>query len=299
MQTKRSDLAMECHEIWKETAGRGKTLAGVREQTRTVCGYEAHEVVISSESGAKALGRPCGTYTSIDLTTYWGRSDGFFPRAVKAVGTELKDLIGEKPESVLVVGLGNASMTPDAIGPEALQSLLVTRHLTRSYGDLFGAFCPVSALSAGVTGTTGMESAEIVRGAAAETEPAAVIVIDALASRRLGRLGTTVQLSDTGIVPGSGVGNHRAALNEKTLGVPVYAIGVPTVVDAATLTCDVLEEAGMADLDPAALRGYDEAVFVTTREIDAQVRELARVIGYGVNFALQNLTVEEITSLLQ
>lgn len=153
---------------------------------------------------------------------------------------------------------------------------LVTRHLVEQVPEQFGAFRPVSALAAGVLGTTGMESGELISAVVEKTLPACVLAVDALASRSLRRVGRTVQLSDTGIVPGSGVGNHRMALNRETLGVPVIAIGVPTVVDAATLACDLLSEAGREDLDPAALSGAGENLIVTPREVDTQVGDLAQ-----------------------
>ena len=186
-------------------------------------------------------------------------------------------------------------MTPDAIGPKSAEHVLVTRHLRQEDG--FSSLCPVSVLTPGVLGQTGIEVMETLRGAVRAVQPDAVIAIDALASRSLARLCTSVQLSDTGIVPGSGVGNHRCPLSRDTLGVPVYAIGVPTVVDAATLTLDVLEEAGKSDVDPAALRGH-ETVMVTTRDIDAQIRELARIVGYGIDLALQPLSFSELCTLL-
>ena len=156
----------------------------------------------------------------------------------------------------------------------------------------------MAVFRAGVLGTTGVESAEAVRGLVAEVKPASVIAIDALAARRVGRMCTTVQLSDTGIVPGSGVGNHRAALNRETLGVPVFSVGVPTVVDAATLAADLLEEAGIPELDETRLRHGKQPLMVTTRDIDQQVRDLGKVVGYGVNWALQDLEIEEINALL-
>ncbi len=163
----------------------------------------------------------------------------------------------------------------------------------------FSGFRPVSAFRTGVLGTTGVESAEAVRALVAEIEPDFVIAVDALAARRVGRVCATVQLSDTGIVPGSGVGNHRAALNRETLGVPVFAVGVPTVVDAATLAADLLEESGAGE----GGRGDGSApgsmiLTVTPRDIDAQVRDLSKVMGYGINWALQDLEIEEMNALL-
>jgi spore protease len=213
------------------------------------------------------------------------------------VGGQLKTLLpAEGP--VLVVGLGNRAMTPDAVGPLAADSVLVTRHLISAMPKHFSGFRPVAVFRAGVLGTTGVESAEAVRGLAAEVQPALIIAIDALASRRCGRVCRTVQLSDTGIIPGSGVGNHRWALDRETLGVPVIAIGVPTVVDSATLAADLLEEAGIMEIDENKLRRGQENLMVTPRDIDAQVRDLSKVVGYGINWALQDLEIEEIAALL-
>ena len=200
--------------------------------------------------------------------------------------------------SMLVIGLGNAAMTPDAVGPLAVDSVLVTRHLISAMPKHFAGFRPVAVFRTGVLGTTGVESAEAVRGLVAEIQPALVIAIDALASRRVGRVCTTVQLSDTGIIPGSGVGNHRAALNQETLGVPVFAVGIPTVVDAATLAADLLEESGITEFDEKRLHGRKQPLMVTPRDIDQQVRDLAKVVGYGINWALQDLEIDEMNALL-
>ena len=248
-----------------------------------------------SEGAARQLGKPRGRYVTLDLSPLQKNADDVLERASRAVGAELRALLGENVKSVLVAGLGNANMTPDAIGPRSAEHVLVTRHLRQN--GAFSAFCSVSVLTPGVLGRTGIEAMETLRGTVRAVQPDAVIAIDALASRSLMRLCSTVQLSDTGIVPGSGVGNHRCPLSRDTLGVPVYAIGVPTVVDAATLTLDVLEEAGKSDVDPAALRGH-ETVMVTTRDIDAQIRELSRVIGYGIDLALQPLDFSELCALM-
>ena len=189
-------------------------------------------------------------------------------------------------------------MTPDAVGPLAADSILITRHLIDAMPQHFSGFRPVAALRPGVLGTTGVESAEAVRGLVDRLHPSAVIAVDALASRRVGRVCCTVQFSDTGIIPGRGVGNHRSALNRETLGVPVLAVGVPTVVDAATLAADLLEESGLPEPDMEMLRSRPENLMVTPRDIDQQVRDLGKVIGYGINWALQDLEIEEINALL-
>ena len=297
MFTKRTDLALEARELWQESAEKTTRLSGVKATKSKEEGYPVTRVDILDRRGEEALGKPQGTYLTIDLSAFWQRKADFFERAVRAVGSQLKALIpAEGP--ALVVGLGNAAMTPDAVGPLSADSVLVTRHLISAMPKHFAGFRPVAVFRAGVLGTTGVESAEAVRGLVEQVRPALVIAIDALAARRAGRMCTTVQLSDTGIVPGSGVGNHRAALNQETLGIPVFAVGVPTVVDAATLAADLLEEAGVAELDETRLRRGKAPLTVTTRDVDQQVRELSRVVGYGVNWALQDLEIEEINALL-
>lgn len=298
MFMKRTDLALEARELWQESAGRTTRLAGVKAVRTRQEGYPVTRVDVLDGRGEEALGKPRGSYRTVDLSTFWQRKAGFFERAVRAVGGQLKELLPAREGPVLVVGLGNAAMTPDAVGPLTLESVLVTRHLISAMPKQFAGFRPVSVLRTGVLGTTGVESAEAVRGLAAEVQPSLVVAVDALASRRVGRVCTAVQLSDTGIIPGSGVGNHRAALDRETLGVPVLAVGVPTVVDAATLAADLLEEAGGKPVDEERLRSVRQGLMVTPRDIDQQVRDLGKVIGYGINWALQDLEIEEMTALL-
>ena len=297
MFAKRTDLALEARELWQESTEKTTRLSGVKATKSKEEGYPVTRVDILDRRGEEALGKPQGTYLTIDLTSFWQRKPDFFERAVRAVGAQLKAMLPEKGPA-LIVGLGNAAMTPDAVGPLAADSVLVTRHLIAASPKHFAGFRPVAVFRAGVLGTTGVESAEAVRGLVAQVKPSLVIAIDALAARRVGRMCTTVQLSDTGIVPGSGVGNHRAALNKETLGVPVFAVGVPTVVDAATLAADLLEESGVAELDETRLRHGKNPLTVTTQDVDQQVRELSKVVGYGVNWALQDLEIEEINALL-
>ncbi len=293
MEQRRTDLAMEAHELWRGAGGR----AGVETCEREAFGYGVTEVEVTEPAAAKALGKPVGTYVTLDLRPYWAREDDALERAASAVGAELRALLGGTPvKTALVVGLGNSAMTPDAIGPQAAEHVLVTRHLMHE--SAFSALAAVSVLVPGVLGRTGMEAAETIRGAVRTVRPDVLVAVDALASRSLGRVCTTVQLSDTGIVPGSGVGNRRRAINRASLGIPVVAVGVPTVVDAGTLALDILEEAGAAELDPAALRGHGDGVMVTPRDIDAQIRELARVLGYGIDLALQPLDFEGLTQLM-
>lgn len=297
MFAKRTDLALEARELWQESAQQTTRLSGVKAAKTKLEGYPLTRVDILDQRGEEALGKPRGSYLTIDLTTFWQRKADFFERAVRAVGGQLKELLpAEGP--ALIIGLGNAAMTPDAVGPLAVDNILITRHLISAMPKQFAGFRPVAVFRTGVLSTTGVESAEAVRGLVAEVQPSLVIAIDALASRRVGRVCSTVQLSDTGIIPGSGVGNHRAALNRETLGVPVFAVGIPTVVDAATLAADLLEESGIAEFDEKRLRHGKQNLMVTTRDIDAQVRDLAKVVGYGINWALQDLEIEEMNALL-
>jgi len=291
MRQRRTDLALEAHELWRQNVGERP---GVATREHDAFGYGVTVAEVTEPAAARALGKPMGTYITLDLRPYWAHEEDALERAATAVGAELRSLIPDA-KTALVVGLGNDAMTPDAIGPQVAEHVLVTRHLMRD--EAFASLTAVSVLVPGVLGRTGMEAAETIRGAVRTVRPDVLIAVDALASRSLERVCTTVQLSDTGIVPGSGVGNRRRALNRATLGIPVIAVGVPTVVDAATLALDILEEAGAADVDPAALRGHD-SVMVTPRDIDAQIRELSRVVGYGVDLALQPLSYAELCALM-
>ncbi|MBO7739823.1 MAG: GPR endopeptidase, partial [Oscillospiraceae bacterium] len=241
---RRTDLASEAHELWRREAEETSELAGVRARTAREKGFEIETVDVLDEAGEAALGKPKGTYISMELTPMLGREEGAFNRAAELLAEKLKGLLRlEKGESVLVCGLGKSAITADIIGPAAAKNTLATRHLTERMPEEFSAFRPVAVVEAGVLGTTGIESAEIVEAVVKKVRPAAVIAVDALAARRMARICRTVQLSDTGIVPGSGVGNARRELSRKTLGVPVIAIGVPTVVDAGTLAADLMEQA--------------------------------------------------------
>ena len=291
MLTVRTDLAVEAHALWRESAGETTRLKGVAAREEQVEGMTVTRVEILDQEGARALGKPEGTYLTLDVSPLWRREEDAFPRAVRAVAALLGPLLPEEGP-VLAAGLGNQAMTPDALGPRSLDHLLVTRHL----GEALPQLRPVAGLGAGVLGTTGLEVAEWVRGAAEQVGPAAVIVVDALAARDLERLCATVQIADTGLVPGSGVGNHRMALNRETLGVPVISVGVPTVVDAETIARDLLGEAGAV---PKALNGRGRRFFVTPESIDQKIRDLSKVLGYGINLALQeSLALEDLEALL-
>lgn len=294
MLEKRTDLALEAAQAVANAAG----LEGVEQTERTQDGVTVTVVELRTPEAAQRVGKPVGRYVTLDLGAVRRREKEGFRRACQTLAEELAKLLPEGTGTVLVVGLGNRAITPDAVGPLAHDHLLVTRHLIEQMPEIFGGFRPVAAVSAGVLGTTGVESVELVQAVARALRPDCVVAIDALAAGSMKRLCTTVQLADTGIAPGSGVGNCRKALNRETLGVPVIAVGVPTVVDVNTLARDVLEEAGKGDIEPEALG--QSGAFVTTRDIDERVAECAKLIGYAVNLAVQRgLSIEDIEGLVE
>lgn len=291
MAQQRTDLAAEAHELWQQSAGMTTALPGVTTRDEVREGIPVHTVRILDEDSAAALGKPIGQYVTLELDGLLRREETAFPRAVKALSDLMKPMLPDQG-TALVIGLGNRAITPDLLGPLTVDHTLVTRHLVGGLPGHFGTFRPVAALAPGVLASTGMESSLLVRAVAAQLHPACIVAVDALAARSVGRLCRTVQLTDTGIIPGSGVGNHRMALDQATLGVPVIAAGVPTVVDASTLIMDLL---GRENSD--GLPGDD--LFVTPREVDSRVADLSRVIGYGISLALNpGLSVEELDLLL-
>lgn len=299
MSTKRTDLAVEAQEIWQESAGRTTTLAGVEATERGELGFKLTTVKILDERGSEALSKPPGTYVTLELDALLRHEDDSFSNCALALKAELQGLLKlENGESVLVVGLGNPAITPDSIGPRAIDNTIVTWHLVERAPEHFGSFRRVSVLRTGVLGTTGVESAELVRAVVERTYPDRVICIDALCSRKLSRVCRTVQLADTGIIPGSGVGNGRAALNSELLGVPVISLGVPTVVDAVTLTSDMIEQSG-GSVDMDRLSALSGDMLVTPKEIDSQVNTLGKLIGYALNMALHDdLDVADVAMFL-
>ena len=280
----RTDLACESRDVWLRT--RGAALAGVsaRQETRDGLGVETVEIL--DEGAAEKLCKPMGRYVTISLDALVRREEDAFRRACGVLAREIRTQLAIEPEeSVLVVGLGNPDITPDAVGPLSVECVLVTRHLKTRLPEEFAAFRPVSVFRTGVLGTTGIESAALVRGVVSLVRPDRVIAVDALSARE------AVQVTDAGIVPGSGVGNARSALTEETLGVPVVAVGVPTVVDARTLCADL----SGAEIDLLE----DTELFVTPRDIDTRVRDSARLVGYAIDLALHDaLTIEDIDMFL-
>ena len=286
----RTDLAVEAIENHKTAAA----LPHVRQSDRTLEGFAVHEVRILSEDAAREIGKPQGRYLTLELDALIRREEDAFPRACKALSTLLRELLPHPNNGpVLIAGLGNRMITPDAIGPQTADHVIATRHLVAQSPAIFADWRPVSALAPGVLGQTGVETGEVICGVLDRVCPAAVIAVDALAAGRLSRLLRTVQLADTGITPGAGVGNARAALNKETLGVPVIAVGVPTVVDGATLAHEISSQLGQPACE--ALDDLSQPVMITTRDIDREVADISRMIGYAVNMALHpHLSVADI-----
>lgn len=293
MQTVRTDLADEARELRLENGDKADAMPGVEAVETTEQGFAVTTVRVLDESGAKELCKPVGNYVTVAFDALLRREEDAFPRAASVLAGHIRELLDlHADERVLVVGLGNSSITPDAIGPEAVSSVLITRHLKARLPQAFASFREVAAVCAGVLGTTGVESADLVAALAEKIRPDRVIAVDALAARKSERLCRTVQLTDTGIVPGSGVGNRRSALSRETLGVPVLSVGVPTVVDAATLAVQLGAD---ADVLPPEAAG----MIVTPRDIDRSVHDAAKLIGYAIDLALHDgLTVEDVDLFL-
>lgn len=291
----RTDLAVEEREI------AGKDLSGVDYSTDNKNGIEIEKLEIKTQRAGQLLHKEKGTYITIDLPPLTDDFKDTDQRLV-SIGEEIRKLLPVNG-LVLVAGLGNVKITPDALGPRTASQILATRHikgeLARSTG--LDKLRPVAVLTTGVTGQTGIETGEYLSSVVKKIRPTAVIAIDALASRRLERLGCTMQISDTGISPGAGVGNHRTKINVDTMGVPVIAIGVPTVVDAATLAFDLLnidDEQQSNDL-LSQVSPQGRAMVVTPKEIDLLVERAAKLISMAINCALhENFDIPQLLSLL-
>ena len=238
---------------------------------------------IRTERGARMLGKPEGTYITVEVPPLTDNEETI-GQAAALVAHELTALLPQEGP-VLVVGLGNRAITPDALGPEAADMVLATRHIGGEFDRSVGLddLRSTAVITPGVLGQTGTESSEIVRGVCTVVQPAAVVVIDALAARSVARLGCTVQLCDTGIAPGSGVGNNRRPLGRETLGVPVIGMGVPTVVDAGTIA----REFSGGGEEPPDLSPHGEQMMVTPREVDVMIHRAARLVAMAVNGCLQ------------
>lgn len=283
----RTDLALEQHEINGENEPCGTKKA----ETTHGCA-KITEIKITNKNGEKALKRKIGTYITVELPEF-GKNADIFGSGMQAVAIQLKKLL--PPEGlILVAGLGNEQITPDALGPKCASLIFSTRHIGKELQESIGFknLRPVARIAPGVLGQNGIETREILAGIIRQISPAAVITVDALASRKLSRLGCTVQLCDTGITPGSGVGNARAEISRDTVGVPVIAVGVPTVVDAATLAYDLTGQEQKLDKK-------GKKMMVTPREIDLITEHASKLVATAINTALQpDITSEELYSLV-
>ena len=319
----RTDLALEEKERFEsdQVEVQGVVLEEEYDKEREI---RVTTVRIETENGAKTMGKPVGTYLTIEAPNLSSPDEGIHREVSEELAKYLTKVMGkiipesEHDKEVLVIGLGNRQATPDALGPYVADNLNVTRHIVKEYGKyaaLEEMNCVVSAIVPGVMAQTGMETAEIIKGVVRETKPDLLIVIDALAARNSRRLNRTIQIADTGINPGSGVGNYRNAITKETIGVPVIAIGVPTVVDAVTIVSDTMENLLSALETSESLKGvglvlggYSEAekyelikeliapnlnsMFMTPKDIDETVKRLSYTISEGLNLALSGQSFE-------
>lgn len=311
----RTDLALESQERLKN---RGEVRGVDFQEEERENGVVVSTVVIQTENAAHAMGRPKGRYVTIEAPQMAEEDEGYhrdisleLARIIRQMlpeelsgGTKMQQEDRGLEISVLVVGLGNRAVTPDALGPRVVDNLFITRHIMNEFGRYAFSDEDVSKISGivpGVMAQTGMECVEILRGVVKETAPDLVITVDALAARNVRRLGRTIQLTDTGITPGSGIGNHRNAINRESIGVPVISLGVPTVVDAATIVADAMNSLIHA-MSLSNLQGLDErerqelarellspqlnGLFVTPKNIDDSIKQLSFLISEGLNVAL-------------
>ena len=307
----RTDLTDERREIYKRANNLENEISGIETEE-----YEENEnikiskVKIISEEGEQALGKPKGTYVTIDLKNLKIAQEDEIQKAAESLSRELKELMEnyiQKEDDILIVGLGNINVTPDALGPKVIEDIDITRHLLKYAPQyLEEGTRPVSAISPGVLGTTGIETVEIISGIVEHIRPKLLIVIDSLASKSMARISSSIQLADTGIVPGAGVGNTRKELSKKTLGIPVIAIGIPTVVEAATIAAESidilikklqnkaksndylnnLQDEDKYEMMKEALIPQDYNLIVTPKEIDDLIENMSSVVARGINYSL-------------
>ena len=282
---------------WTDLAMEARTAAP--QPTVLEEGIERTVVRITDEQSAREMGRPQGTYVTLSCPQQMSIELSARRALSRELGGAIRSMLPKDAKCVLVTGLGNRQVTPDALGPRTVERVLVTRHMDGCLpGDVSARLSSVCAAAPGVLGVTGIETAEVLRGMVEHVKPDAVIAVDALASRSSGRICSTIQVADSGITPGSGVGNHRRALTRETLGVPVIAVGVPMVVYASTIACDAMaclsEEDGAAPEEEEKLLDLVERIvtrklgdlIVTPREVDALVERMAGIVAEGINFAL-------------
>ena len=305
----RTDLAVERNEIYKNKNNIEK-IEGIQVENKELEEYKITKVKVLDKNGEEAIGKPQGTYTTIDINQIKNVNDEKIEKISETVGKELREIINNhisETEDILVVGLGNLYVTPDALGPKVVPEIEVTRHLLNYMPELMPENTrPVSAISPGVLGVTGIETAEIIKGVIDKIKPKLLIVIDALAAKNINRISSSIQIADTGIIPGGGVENARKELTQRTLGVPVIAIGIPTVVDLASITNDCIN-IFIEDLQQKALSNntlnylknhdnYEEIkealsvgdynMVVTPKEIDELIENMKAIISKGINKAI-------------
>ncbi len=316
----RTDLAIEATEMIE--AEPKEEIPGVNVDTRKVEGVNISRVSVLSEEGQRRIGKAMGNYVTLEAQGLRQRNIQFQERVSQIFTEELAKMVDlQENMTILVVGLGNWNVTPDALGPRVVRDLLVTRHLLQHKPEVLGeGYRSVCAVAPGVLGLTGIETSEIIFGIVQKVKPDLVIAVDALASRNVSRVNTTIQVADTGINPGSGVGNKRIGVNRQTLGVPVLAVGVPTVVDAVSITLDTLDRAshelikenpeeskiynmleGMesdqrASLIRKVLEPYNENLMVTPKEIDTIIEDISIIISGGLNAALHPKVREDAST---
>ncbi len=280
----RTDLAIE-----KDSFISGDRPKGIRRKIFETEKTKITKISVLDKEAAEAMGKPVGEYITVELDEFSYDTELLDDR-MKSISTQISSLLPKGDGTVLVAGIGNKDITPDALGPRCAEGIFSTRHITSELAEEIGLdfLNPVCSLATGVLGQTGIETGEIIKSVADAIKPKAVIVIDALAAAGLERLGRTVQITDTGITPGSGVGNKRAEISKNTLGVPVIAIGVPTVVDAVTLAKD------MTGNKTATESAEAQNMMVTPREIDVMIERAAKLISLCVNCALQPETDPEL-----
>ncbi|MDR1619077.1 MAG: GPR endopeptidase [Clostridiales bacterium] len=300
-----TDLARETREI-------NPDIPGVRDEEEIHGDASVNRIYIDTDEAAAILGKPAGRYITIEAPKLVLRDSALFRAVSRLVAKELGTLLGALPGEalVLVAGLGNRYITPDALGPRVIEKTFITRHIRERLPDIIGEpMRAVAALAPGVLGTTGMETLEVLKGVIQHTRPAALVVVDALASRRAGRINTAIQLTDTGIHPGSGVGNDgRLGLTPATLGVPVVAIGVPTVVMAITILRDALTliakrsesyvEEEMLQAAEGVINDTLGPMIVTPKEIDTIIADMAGILAEAINLALHKPYFDKIKELM-
>lgn len=291
---RRTDLALEAREM------AGNTIDGVEAYTEKLDNMKITGIKINTDNAAREMGKDKGVYLTIELPTL---TDDFkeTDKRICKIGSLIADLLPNEG-LVLVAGLGNINITPDALGPKSAGGVLATRHITGEIAKATGLdkLRSVAVISPGVLGQTGVETGELVLSIAEKIKPAAIIAIDALASRRLSRLGCTVQISNTGISPGAGIGNNRNKITEETTGVPVIAVGIPTVVDAYTLVSDLLPQGCNEDMNlQNSISPGGQRMVVTPKEIDLLVMRGAKLISMSLNAALhRDFDLSDLVSLI-